>query len=79
MTTSKVEYSKLERTEVQPQPDQFKLSPADREAVRRLLTEGKTMRQVAEHFGVSHMAIWRIAENHPRKGGSPEGKKGDDA
>lgn len=70
---------KLERSEVRLTPDQFKLSPADREAARRLLTEGKTMRQVAEHFGVSRMAIWRIAENHPRKGGSPEGKKGGDA
>jgi len=33
------------------------------------------MRQVAAHFNVSRMAIWRIAEAHPRRDGLREGKQ----
>jgi hypothetical protein len=67
---------KLERSEMTMKPDQRKLTPTERQEARQLLAEGKTMRQVAEHFHVSRMAIWRLAESHPRRDGS-EGKGGD--
>jgi site-specific DNA recombinase len=68
---------KLERSEMTTKPDQRKLTPSEREEARPMLVAGKTMRQVAERFGVSRMAIWRLAESHPRKGGLDE--KGGDA
>jgi DNA invertase Pin-like site-specific DNA recombinase len=66
---------KLERSEMTLQPDQRKLSATEREAARQLLAEGKSMRQVAAHFHVSRMAIWRIAEAHPRRDGLREDKQ----
>jgi Helix-turn-helix domain len=57
---------KLERSEMTLKPDQHKLTPEEREQARHLLAEGKTLRQVAEHFGVSRTAIWRLPESHPR-------------
>jgi IS30 family transposase len=46
-------------------PDQHTLSLAQREEARQLIAAGKTLRQVAAHFGVSRMAIWRSMERHP--------------
>jgi hypothetical protein len=66
---------KLERSETTLQPDQRKLTASEREAARQLLAGGKSMRQVAAHFNVSRMAIWRIAETHPRRDGLREDKQ----
>lgn len=71
---------KLARSEMTMKPDQRKLTPPEREEARQLLAEGKTMRQVADHFHVSRMAIWRLAESHPRRDGLVElAAKGGDA
>jgi hypothetical protein len=43
-------------------PEQHKLNAEQREEARRLMGEGKTLRQVAAHFGVSRMAIWRLTQ-----------------
>ena len=66
---------KLERSETNLQPDQLNLTASEREAARQLLAGGKSMRQVAAHFNVSRMAIWRIAEAHPRRDGLREDKQ----
>jgi DNA invertase Pin-like site-specific DNA recombinase len=68
--------AKLERSEMTLRPDQHTLSLALREEARQLLAAGKTLRQVAAHFGVSRMAIWRSMERHPI-GTSREGKEVD--
>jgi hypothetical protein len=60
---------KLERSEMTLKPDQRKLTPEEREEARKLLAEGRTLRQVAEHFGVSRTAIWRLPESHPQRDG----------
>jgi hypothetical protein len=51
-------------------PEQRNLNAAQREEARRLMVEGRTLRQVAAHFGVSRMAICRLM--------NPEKKGGDD-
>jgi len=45
-----------------PAQQQPKLSPAQQEEARRLLAQGKTLRQVGAHFGVSYGAIWRLTQ-----------------
>jgi hypothetical protein len=59
--------AKLERSEMTLQPDQHKLPPEKRLEARRLIASGKTLRQVAAHFGVSRMAIWRSIEVRPSR------------
>jgi transposase len=51
-------------------PEQHKLNAEQRQEARRLMGEGKTLRQVAAHFRVSRMAIWRLM--------SPDKKGGED-
>jgi hypothetical protein len=63
---------KLERSEMTIKPDQRQLTPEERVEARHLLREGKTLRQVAAHFHVSRMAIWRLTEHHPRRDGGHE-------
>ncbi len=60
--------AKLERSAMTLMPEQHKLNAEQREEARRLMGEGKTLRQVAAHFGVSRMAIWRLM-NPDKKGG----------
>jgi DNA invertase Pin-like site-specific DNA recombinase len=60
--------AKLERSAMKLMPEQHKLNAEQREEARRLMGEGKTLRQVAAHFGVSRMAIWRLM-NPDKKGG----------
>jgi len=50
-------------------PDHRNLTPEEREEARKCLAEGRTLRQVAEHFGLSRMAIWRLPQSHPRRDG----------
>jgi hypothetical protein len=69
--------AKLERSKMTLRPDQRKLDPEQREEARRLLAAGKTLRQVAAHFGVSRMAIWRSMGMHPKRDALKE-KGGDD-
>ena len=59
--------AKLERSAMRLMPEQHKLNAGQREEARRLMGEGKTLRQVAAHFGVSRMAIWRLM-NADKKG-----------
>jgi DNA invertase Pin-like site-specific DNA recombinase len=61
---------KLERSEMAFRPYQRKLNPAECEAARGLVANGKSLRQVAAHFHVSRMAIWRIIDAQARHGGS---------
>jgi len=71
-----------------PAQQQPKLSPAQQREARRLLAQGKTLRQVGAHFGVSYGAIWRLTqrdgeapatgERHQLKRGKP-GTKGGEA
>ena len=42
-----------------PLPMQFKLDHAQRQQAREMARAGMTIRQLAEHFSVSRMAIWR--------------------
>ena len=42
-------------------PDQHKLTPEQRQEVRRLIAGGQKLREVAAALGVSRMAIWRAA------------------
>jgi hypothetical protein len=42
-----------------PLPMQYKLDFLERGQAREMARSGMTMRQIAEHFGVSRMAIWR--------------------
>jgi transposase len=54
-------------------PEQHKLNIQQRAEARRLMGEGKTLRQVAAHFGVSRMAIWRLMNpNNPDKNGGDD-------
>jgi hypothetical protein len=61
---------KLERPEMAFKPYQRKLDPTECEAARKLVADGKSLRQVAAHFNVSRMAIWRIIDAQDRQKGS---------
>jgi DNA invertase Pin-like site-specific DNA recombinase len=50
-----------------PSQQQPKLSPAQQQEARRLLGQGKTLRQVGAHFGVSYGAIWRLTQRDGRE------------
>ena len=58
---------KLERTEMTLKPYLRKLNPEECEAARQLVAEGKSLRQVAAHFNVSRMAIWRIVDSTSKR------------
>jgi hypothetical protein len=58
---------KLERPEMAFKPYQRKLDPEECEAARKLVANGKSLRQVASHFNVSRMAIWRIVDAQARQ------------
>jgi DNA invertase Pin-like site-specific DNA recombinase len=70
---------KLQRSEMTMKPDQHKLDPTECEAARKLVADGKSLRQVAAHFHVSRMAIWRIMDDHPRSDGHGKIRRGGDA
>jgi DNA invertase Pin-like site-specific DNA recombinase len=53
---------KLERSEMTLKPYQWKLTPQECEAARKLVADGHSLRQVAAHFNVSRMSIWRILD-----------------
>lgn len=65
--------AKLERDEMRHIPYQRKLSPDQVRMARALIASGKSLRQVARHYGVSRMAIWRSVKNEA----SPAPKGGD--
>lgn len=52
---------------------QPKLTPEQEAEARDMLRQGKTLRQVGAHFGVSYTAIWRMVRRDRRgeKGGKP--------
>ena len=51
---------KLERANPHaPLPMQYKLDVLQRRQAQEMTRSGMTIRQVADHFGVSRMAIWR--------------------
>jgi len=45
-----------------PLPMQFKLDPLQRQLAREMARSGMTIRQLADHFGISRMAIWRAIQ-----------------
>jgi transposase len=55
-----------ERTR-QQQP---KLTPEQEAAAREMLRQGQSLRQIAAHFSVSRMAIWRMTRRDVEKGAS---------
>lgn len=57
-----------------PTQQQPKLSPAQAHEACALLAEGKSLRQVGEHFGVSYSAIWRQVQRE--RAASEAGEKG---
>jgi DNA invertase Pin-like site-specific DNA recombinase len=55
---------KLERENPHaPLPMQFKLDWLQRQQAQEMARSGMTIRQVADHFGVSRMAIWRALQS----------------
>jgi hypothetical protein len=38
----------------------YKLTEEDAREVRRMRTEGKKYREICEHFGMSHKAVWDV-------------------
>jgi hypothetical protein len=58
---------KLEHSEMPLKPDQRKLMPEERVVARQLIAAGKSLCQVAAHYKVSRMTIWRLMESHPRQ------------
>lgn len=64
---------KIKRDEIRHTPYQRRLTPEQCRQARALVASGKSLRQVATHFGVSRMAIWRSIKNEA----SPAPKGGD--
>jgi hypothetical protein len=57
---------KLACSKMTQRADQRKLNPQQHEEARRLIAEGKSLREVAAHFGVSRMAVWRSVAGRSR-------------
>jgi DNA invertase Pin-like site-specific DNA recombinase len=54
-----------------PAQQQPKLSPTQQQEAHRMLAQGKILRQVGAHFGVSYGAIWRLTQRNRRDGATP--------
>jgi hypothetical protein len=46
-------------------PKQYKLDYEQCARAREMVRAGRSMRQIAEHFGVSHIAVWRALHAEP--------------
>jgi hypothetical protein len=55
--------ARLEREEMRHVPYQRKLTPAECRQAHALVASGRTLRDVAIHFNVSRMAIWRLLQD----------------
>lgn len=62
-----------------PPPPEYKLNPEQRARARELVAGGMALRRVANHFGVSRMAVWRAMRadgDAPNTGDTKGGESG---